>query len=724
MSKFFSSKQSQTTESSSTPTFPSWIEPELQSLLERTVGLTSQEYTPYGGERVAGLSTDEQAAYDLVRGLTGSTQEAYGQAQDITSQVAQRGLEGYTPEQIQQYMNPYQQQVMDISKRRQLEDFETAKNNLAAQQANIGAFGGSRAGLAEQQLYNDFAQQLADTEAQQLYTGYADALQQAQYGTQLAGTAAEQMGTLASSDLQSALQQATALESAGATQRGLSQAGLDVAYSDYLTEQAYPYEQLSYLQNTLLPLAQLTQGQDSTQTTTSKSSPSLASSLTGLASMAMGIPGVSSTLGSGLMSMGSSIGLSGLTGFGTGLASGSGLGSALRMGQGASAGMYGPGFAKGGKVSPPSLADFSSDTTIWEMNDLLSQISPELAKDLAYDPKLDVEMYPGGPTRREMMRMWEAEGLGNYGLEPGYIDGGMVKKGYKCGGKVKHYANGGLVDTLINRFKNPLGYDVYEGKEGLSRWDKFTTLPVEEQEKRETLAQQPSMYEALQTYLTSPLNPSFEEAQGIASMEKNVPTPQRRPESVQNKAIEDKVNEVLAQIAPSMGGKQKQTQTMPQEQQPIQKQEKEEGINMPLFLFGASLLSSSGKNFFEALGDAGKVYATTKMSKEEAIREKANEALKQQMEERRLRAYEKQTDTAAAKAPYAAEIERLKLEALKRKASEDPTMQKLILELAKTDPISTPDEILAKANVLRSATQMMPQQMQAGLGQGKFLGFE
>lgn len=61
---------------------PEWYTSYLQNVMGRAVGTAGEEYQPYGGPRVAGLTGDQQSAYDLVRNLqggqTGTLQNSLG----------------------------------------------------------------------------------------------------------------------------------------------------------------------------------------------------------------------------------------------------------------------------------------------------------------------------------------------------------------------------------------------------------------------------------------------------------------------------------------------------------------------------------------------------------------------------------------------------------------------------------------------------------------------
>ena len=82
---------------------------------------------------------------------------------------------------MQQYQNPFQQQVIDTSMADMNRANQMALNNVGAQAQNAGAYGGSRQGVAEAETNNNFARQAAQMTAGLNQAGYQNAQQQAQF---------------------------------------------------------------------------------------------------------------------------------------------------------------------------------------------------------------------------------------------------------------------------------------------------------------------------------------------------------------------------------------------------------------------------------------------------------------------------------------------------------------------------------------------------------------
>ena len=161
----------------------------------------------YGPQFVAGPSQFQQTAETLAGGLGGY--QPYLQAA-----AASTGPTAY-----QQYMSPYQQDVIDTSLREYDIQAQKGLPQLAAQAIGAGAFGGGREGVqrAEYQATSD--RNRAALQAQLLQQGYGQAQQLAQqaFGQQL---------NLAQAAPQLAGQQIAGLSTLGAQQQAQAQAGL------------------------------------------------------------------------------------------------------------------------------------------------------------------------------------------------------------------------------------------------------------------------------------------------------------------------------------------------------------------------------------------------------------------------------------------------------------------------------------------------------------------
>ena len=154
---------------------------------------------------------------------------------------------------MSQYMNPFENQVVqntmgDLDRQRQIE-----ANQLGAQASARGAFGGSRDALMQSELSRNFGQQMANTSAQMRQAGYQNAQQMAgqDISTGLAGSqnrqnAATNLGQLSNLGFGQgmALQQQSMQQ--GALEQGINQLILDAAKNQYAGYTGAPGQALQY----------------------------------------------------------------------------------------------------------------------------------------------------------------------------------------------------------------------------------------------------------------------------------------------------------------------------------------------------------------------------------------------------------------------------------------------------------------------------------------------
>ena len=200
-----------------------YAKPYYMNMMRSAEALLGEGYTPYEGQRISGFSPDQQNAYAGIRAVNerqmpgiaqarntamgiagglnvpqvnsgyqaGTPMQSY-QAGNIGSQYQGREIDSayqgrqvnptYQGNQFQeetvasrmgQYQNPYTENVLDRLQKRTTDRFNEAQTQRELQQAQRGAFGGSRAILENQSARRDFEDRLADTEAQQLEKAYA-----------------------------------------------------------------------------------------------------------------------------------------------------------------------------------------------------------------------------------------------------------------------------------------------------------------------------------------------------------------------------------------------------------------------------------------------------------------------------------------------------------------------------------------------------------------------
>lgn len=271
---------------------PDWYTNYAMQVLANQQAASAMPYTPYQGPRVAEFSPTQQQSFNLTGQAAGAYQPALGQATQATQQamaapgalsVAQPYLAqaGQTaPGVVQQYMNPYQEAVVnriaDLGVRNLQENIMPGIEGRYIAAGQLG-FGGRQPGSGTPSgMMTDTARAVRDVSAdilgkqsEALQAGYTGALGAAQTdlsrmgslaqtagglgyqqtGQQLAG--AQQLAGMGAQAQELGLAGAGALGQVGAAQQGQAQKNLDLAYADFLRQQGYPQEQINNMLQTL-----------------------------------------------------------------------------------------------------------------------------------------------------------------------------------------------------------------------------------------------------------------------------------------------------------------------------------------------------------------------------------------------------------------------------------------------------------------------------------------
>jgi hypothetical protein len=189
-------------------------------------------------QQVAAFSPQQQEAFNLASEGIGAYQPLLDQSKQFTQQSTQQ----YDPQSYQQYMNPYQDEVIAGIE----QQFGKAGAGLDLQAAKSGAFGGARQGIQSAELAGQQARAVGQAQAQ----NYGQAQQQAQqqFASQVGryGQAGQQMAGLAGQQQQQQLGDVASLMSAGSVQQQAQQQFLDAQYQQQLQQLYEPYQRLGF----------------------------------------------------------------------------------------------------------------------------------------------------------------------------------------------------------------------------------------------------------------------------------------------------------------------------------------------------------------------------------------------------------------------------------------------------------------------------------------------
>jgi len=261
-------------------------------------------YTPYQSQSILGPAGG--------RGGYGGQDRFYASQGDQNQGAQMLPPQGqqYQPQNnVQAYMNPYMQNVVDVQKREAQRQAGIQGTQQQAQATQAGAFGGGRDAIMRAERERNLGTQMNDIQAAGSNAAYQQALQQfnteqaarqgaaqlnaqqGQFGAglglqglQTALTGANTLGTLGQNQYQQEMGINQLQNQYGLQQQNQVQKVLDTGYQDFQNYQNYPYKQLGFMSDMLrgLPLA----GSGSSEVY--KAAPSLLTQLSGAAGLAKG----------------------------------------------------------------------------------------------------------------------------------------------------------------------------------------------------------------------------------------------------------------------------------------------------------------------------------------------------------------------------------------------------------------------------------------------------
>jgi hypothetical protein len=275
------------------------IEARKLGLLDTAKSLADKPLT-LPEQQIAGLTPEQLQAIQLGQQGIGGYQPFLTSA--LQSQAAGLGTLGQaaqaytdigtapTMEQIQPFMNPYQQSIQDEINRA----YNIAQQGQAAQAIQAGAFGGGREGVAQAELERNRASALAQAQAQAFLNAQQQLGQRQQSSAAGLGALAPQYGTFAGQQAQLGAtgqqlggQDINTLLGLGSLGQQQTQSELEAQRQNQLQQMYEPYKRVGFLSD-------IYQGAPTSQQTITTSTAPTGSSVSPLQQIAgYGIAGLS-----------------------------------------------------------------------------------------------------------------------------------------------------------------------------------------------------------------------------------------------------------------------------------------------------------------------------------------------------------------------------------------------------------------------------------------------
>lgn len=211
--------------------------------------IASTPYTPYTGQQVADLSSNQVSAVQQANADSAPGNQASAYLTDAGDEAADIAGNNWNSTTAKNYMNPYTQNVTDLALNQENQSYANTQNTAGLTAASSGAFGGDRAALTQAtntvgHNYNQGeieaqGQAAAYTNAQQLWSADNARMSSAANAYSAAGNDITNMN---SQDINNLL-------STGGAQQAVAQMKLTTGYNNYLDQRNWATNQLAPLES-------------------------------------------------------------------------------------------------------------------------------------------------------------------------------------------------------------------------------------------------------------------------------------------------------------------------------------------------------------------------------------------------------------------------------------------------------------------------------------------
>lgn len=256
---------------------PKELVPYIRDVITEGQKVAALPYVPYGGQRIAEFSPEQQAVQSGVMSMQspGAFIPALSGAQatgGLGYRTAQQGVGkalGYTPgtfgqNEARYYSSPYQQAVTDIALREAQRAADIQGRDIGLRAAGRGTYGGSAEALQRAELGRNLMQQRGDIQTrgseaaflraqEQFERDRAAAAQSAGLGAQVGiagmGTSLQSamgLGELGGAQQRADLARFEAQRQIGQQVQDQRQKLLTQQYQDFLAQKGFPREQIAY----------------------------------------------------------------------------------------------------------------------------------------------------------------------------------------------------------------------------------------------------------------------------------------------------------------------------------------------------------------------------------------------------------------------------------------------------------------------------------------------
>lgn len=223
---------------------PKWMQDAIYNQIQWATNTANTPYQAYKNELVADLTPEQKQAYQNVKQNQGAFMPQLQQAQTGTQNLAGAS----SVDNIQKYMNPYQQGVLDvIAKQGSRNLTENLLPGVSDTFIRAGQFGSGRMGEFGSRALRDTQESILNQQAQAAQQGYTQALGASSADLGRQQSALSQMAQMAQQGQAMNAADVAALETAGQAQQTQQQRELESQYQQFQLAQQYPKSQLDWL---------------------------------------------------------------------------------------------------------------------------------------------------------------------------------------------------------------------------------------------------------------------------------------------------------------------------------------------------------------------------------------------------------------------------------------------------------------------------------------------
>ena len=243
---------SNTTSTVTNVTIPEYLKEATLDVVAKAQALADKPYEAYGADRVAGTTGAQTQARQGIMGL--QRPEQFGAAEQALTAGTQFQPGEFGMAEAQKYMNPYQQNVIDMAVRQAQREGSRQSAMAGLQAAKFGGTSSSGNAIMQASIARKMPELVGDITAKGMQQAYLNAQDQyqrdrgaRQFAADLQQRSGQGLADLGKTIQASDLTRLATMEDVGSREQKQRQLELDIAYQDWMRQSEYDKEMLKFL---------------------------------------------------------------------------------------------------------------------------------------------------------------------------------------------------------------------------------------------------------------------------------------------------------------------------------------------------------------------------------------------------------------------------------------------------------------------------------------------